>query len=349
MLKVGIIGLPNAGKSTLFNALIPKPKAKVAEHPFTTIEKNIGVVDVPDEILFQLAKIEHINTVTPTRVTFVDIAGLIKGAHEGEGLGNQFLHHIREVDLILHLVRFFHDKNVPHVHAEIDPEEDVDVVNEELILADLATLEKHLTKPKISDDESTLVKKLIDELNIGKLAREIELKPEEKKIAKQLNLLTIKKQLYVANIDLDDIKNPAKKLHNKEILSISAKLEAELSELPWTEKQRFLKEYGLAKTVKDHIIHETYNALEIATFYTIAKKKEAKAWPLKIGKTAFDAAAKIHTDFATHFVKVEMINAFELLRIGSWHQAHELGKIGLHGKEYVVQDKDVLEFKVSIK
>lgn len=349
MLKIGIVGLPNAGKSTLFNALIPKPKAAIGKHPFTTIEKNIGVVDVPDNTLFDLAKIEKIDKVTPTRITFVDIAGLIKGAHQGEGLGNQFLHHIREVDLILHLVRFFHDKNVPHVHPEIDPEEDVEIVNEELVLADLGTLEKHLEKPKISEDEKNLVKKLTEELNKGKLAREVELKPEEKKLVKLLNLLTIKKQLYVANIDLDDVKNPPKKINGQEILSICAKLEAELSDLPWVQKQRFLKEYGLAKTAKDHILHETYKALDIVTFYTIAKRTEARAWPLKKGRTALDAAAKIHSDFVSHFVKVEVVGSNELFHIGSWHNAHELGKITLHGKEYEVKDGDVLEFKVSIK
>ncbi|MBI3366340.1 DUF933 domain-containing protein [Candidatus Roizmanbacteria bacterium] len=308
MLKIGIIGLPNAGKSTLFNALIPKPKAAIGKHPFTTIEKNIGVVDVPDEMLFQLAKIEKINVVTPTRITFVDIAGLIKGAHQGEGLGNQFLHHIREVDLILHLVRFFHDENVPHVHIEVDPE-----------------------------------------LNKGKLARDVQLTDNEKNIVKALNLLTTKKQLYIANIDFDDVKNPPKKLKDQEILSICAKLEVELSDLPWTEQQRFLKEYRLIKTVKDHILHETYKALDIVTFYTIAKRTEARAWTLKKGKTALDAAAKIHSDFASHFVKVEVIKSNELQHIGSWHNAHELGKISLHGKEYIVLDGDVLEFKVSLK
>ena len=248
-------------------------------------------------------------------------------------------------------MRFFHDKNVSHVHAEIDPEEDVDIVNEELILADLAMLEKQLEKPedKVNKDEKKVIEKLIEELNKGNLAREVKLTDQEKLLIKPLNLLTRKRQLYIANIDLDDVKNPPKLLHNKEILSICAKLEAELSDLPWTEQQRFLKEYGLSKTAKDHIIQETYNALDIVTFYTIAKHTEARAWPLRSGKTALDAAYKIHSDFASHFVKVEMINAFELLRIGSWHEAHELGKIGLQGKEYVVQDKDVLEFKVSIK
>ena len=349
MLKIGIVGLPNAGKSTLFNALIPKPKAKIGEHPFTTIEKNIGVVDVPDETLFDLAKIENINKVTPTRITFVDIAGLIKGAHEGEGLGNQFLHHIREARLILHVVRFFHDKNVPHVHAEIDPEEDIEVVNEELILSDLTTLEKHLEKPNVSDEEKKAIKRLIGELNKGTMAREVVLTDSEKQFIRELNLLTTKKQLYVANIDLDDVKNPAKKLHENEVLSICAKLESELSDLPWTEQQKFLKEYGLKKTVKDHVIQETYRALDIVTFYTIAKRTEARSWYLRKGKTALDAAAKIHSDFASHFVKVEAIGSNELLHLGSWHNAHELGKIALHGKEYIVQDKDVLEFKVSIK
>lgn len=349
MLKVGIVGLPNAGKSTLFNALVVKPKAGVGQHPFTTIEKNIGVVDVLDETLFALAKAEKIDKVTPTRITFFDIAGLIKGAHLGDGLGNQFLHHIHEVDLILHVIRFFKDENVPHIHSQIDPEEDVDIVNEELLFADLSRLEKHIEKPTISEQEKIVVNKLIEALNKGTPAREVSLTSEEKTIAKSLDLLTMKRQLYVANIGVEDVKNPPKKLYDKDILSICAKLEADLSEMPWTEQQRFLKGYDLEKTAKEHIIKETYTALDIATFYTIAKHKEARAWPLRKGKTAIEAAAKIHTDFTTHFVKVEVINADQLFVLGTWQKAHELGKIGLHGKEYEVQNQDVLEFKVSIK
>jgi len=354
MLKIGIVGLPNAGKSTLFNALVMKPKAAVAIHPFTTIDKNLGVVEVPDETLFDLAKIENISKVTPTTITFVDIAGLIKNAHLGEGLGNQFLHHIREVDLILHLMRFFKNESIPHVHATIDPKEDIEIVNQELLFADLQTLENRLAKPSFAEasageKEKAVIKKFIEKLNQGVPANKIEVDEKEKEFIKQLNLLTMKKQLIVANIDEDEVNKPAKELNGQRLLSICAKLEADLSELPWVEQQRFLKEYGLEKTVKETIIKETYKALDIVTFYTIAKRTEARAWTLKKGKTALEAAAKIHTDFAANFVKVEAINTPELLLAGSWHKAHELGKVLLHGKDYLVQDKDVLEFKVSIK
>lgn len=349
MLKIGIIGLPNAGKSTLFNALVVKPKAGVGQYPFTTIEKNIGVVDVPDEMLFDLAKSEHIDKVTPTRITFTDIAGLIKGAHLGEGLGNQFLHHIHEVDLILHVIRFFKDENVPHIHEKIDPEEDIEIINEELLFSDITRLEKYLEKSAIKEAEKPVVQRLVAELNQGHSARDVSMTDEEKQIAKAFDLLTMQKQIYVANIGAEDIKNPPKKVFDKNVISICAKLEADLSEMPWIEQQRFLKGYDLEKTAKEHIIKEAYRALDIVTFYTIAKHTEARAWVLKKGRTALDAATKIHSDFAQYFVKVEAIHTSELSTFGSWQKAHEAGKIELHGKDYIVRDGDVLEFKVSIK
>lgn len=349
MLKVGIVGLPNAGKSTLFNTLVSHGKAQTAPYPFTTIDKNLGMVEVPDETLFKLAKVENIAKVSPVTIEFVDIAGLIKGAHLGEGLGNQFLHHIREVDLILHLVRFFKNKDVPHVHTEVDPEEDVEVVNEELLFADLETLKRRRDSPKNSEEEKTLIKKLIDNLDKGIPASKIELTDKELELSKPLNLLTFKQQLMVANIGEGDINNPPKQLKGKTILTISAKLESELSELPWVEQQKFLKEYGLTKSAKENIILESYRALNIITFYTIAKRQEARAWTLIKGSTALSAAGKIHTDFIKHFVKVEQINSQELIKTNSWHKAHELGKILIHGKDYLVQDQDVLEFKVATK
>ena len=369
-LKIGIVGLPNAGKSTLFNALVTKPKAGVAVHPFTTIDKNIGVVEVPDETLFQLAKIENIGKVTPATITFVDIAGLIKGAHQGEGLGNQFLHHIREVDLILHVVRFFKNENVSHVHSKIDPEEDMAIVNEELLLADLQTLAKRLDKPsfappspkslrrpskasegkgKVTPEERAVLRIVIDKLNQGNQASEIKLEDKDLEFIKTLNLLTLKKQMLLANIDEDEMMQPAKKIEGSEVLSIAAKFEADLNEYPWVEQQKILKDLGLKKTAKEQVIKTSYQALDNITFYTIAKKKEARAWPLRRGETALRASSKIHTDFAQHFIKVEAINAPELIKIGSWHKAHELGKIGVHGKDYLVQNQDVLEFKVALK
>lgn len=343
-LSVGIVGLPNVGKSTLFNALVTKPSAKVAAFPFTTIDKNIGVVNVPDETLYKLAVKEGIEKVTPATITFVDIAGLIKGANVGEGLGNQFLHHIREVDLILHVVRFFKDENVPHVHQKIDPEDDIEIVNDELLLSDISTLEKRLSDKKITPEEKEVLQKYREKLNQGILARDVSSTEEEKGIIAPLNLLTMKKQLLVANVSEDELKS------NPSMLSISARLEAELTEFPWTEQQKLLKELGLPKErAKEKIILAAYKALDRITFYTIAKRKEARAWTIQKGATALEAAGKVHTDFVKHFVKVEAINARELIKIGSWHKAHELGKIALHGRDYIVSDEDVLEFKVALK
>jgi len=349
MLRVGIVGLPNSGKSTLFNALVEKPKAHVGAYPFTTIDKNIGTVTVPDDVLFKIASLENIDKVTQATIEFVDIAGLIKGASLGEGLGNQFLHYIREVDLILHVLRYFQDKNIPHVHPKIDPEEDFVIVNEELILADLQTLERRLKIEKTAQEEKQVLEKIMKEMNQGKMAKDIFLSEKEKEILRPLNLLTAKKQLVVANIDEKDIQNHPKAVSSIPVIPICAKLEAELNTLPWVEQQRFLKAYGLSKSVKEKIIIESYKALDVITFYTIAKKKEARAWTLKKGKTAVEAAAKVHTDFAKNFVKVEVVSAKNLIEIGGWQKAKERGKIVLEGRDYQVKDGDVLEFKAAIK
>lgn len=350
MLKIGIVGLPNAGKSTLFNALVEKPKAQTAAHPFTTIDKNIGTVNVPDELLFKLASLENIGQVTQASITFIDIAGLIKGAHQGEGLGNQFLHHIREVDLILHVVRFFENPHVPHVHQKIDPEEDLKIVNEELILADLESLEKRLKKEKLAIEEKNLIQRLINQLNHGKMATSVltDFNEKEKTIIKSYHLLTAKKQIVVANIDEDDLNNLPTTINHTPLLPIAAKLEAELNELPWVEQQKILKELGLKKTAKNQIIKACYHHLDLITFYTIAKRKEARAWSIRNDATAIEAANKIHSDFAKYFVKVEVINAPELIKIGGWHKAKELGKVILEGRNYRVKNQDVLEFKISL-
>jgi len=346
--SIGIVGLPNVGKSTLFNALIEKPKAVVAAHPFTTIDKNIGVVNVPDDTLFQLAKVEKIDKVTPTTITFVDIAGLIKGANLGEGLGNQFLHHIREVDLILHLVRFFQDEKVSHVHGKINPEEDIAIVNEELLLADLQIMERKLKQEKITPEERIILKKCFDQLNQGVSFSHLTLNEKEKEFVTSLNLLIGKKQLVIANIGEEEITSPAKQINDQEVLSVCAQLEAELNELPWVEQQKFIKDVGMNISFKEKIIKESYRALDIITFYTIAKRTEARAWTLAKGKTAIDAAGKIHTDFAKNFIKVEVINAKDLIQIGGWNEAHRLGKIILHGKDYKMKDGEVVEFKVNV-
>lgn len=346
-LSVGIVGLPNAGKSTLFNALVSKHKAGVATHPFTTIDKNIGAVEVSDDLLFKLAKIENIAKVTPATITFVDIAGLIKGAHEGEGLGNQFLHHIREVQLVLHVVRFFTNENVPHVHDHIDPSDDLAVVEEELLLSDLDALKRRLSKEKVEPKEKVVIEKLIAELDKGTPARDVSLTGEEKALTKSLNLLTTKTQFLVANVDESQTTNLSETLDGKPVFPVCAKLEAELVDLPWVEQQQFLKEYGMKYAAKEAIIKACYEALDIITFYTIAKRKEARAWTIQKGSTSQVAAGAVHTDFVKHFIKAEVISAPELIATGSWHKAHEMGKVNLKGRDYIVQDKDVIEFKVG--
>lgn len=346
-LSVGIVGLPNAGKSTVFNALSTRFRAQVGEYPFTTIDKNIGVVNVPDDTLFELAKTENIEKVTPATIQLVDIAGLIKGAHEGEGLGNQFLHHIREVDVILHVLRFFKDENVPHVHSAIDPVDDIEIVNDELLLSDISQIGKRLTKEKVTFEEKEVLTRFMKALNQGELAREVEASDKDTEFIKSLNLLTLEKQVLLANIGEEDIKNPPKELEGKQILTICAKLESELADFPWTEQQRFLKEYGLSQSAKDKIIQAVYSALDVITFYTIAKHKEARAWTLRAGSTALRASSIIHTDFAKHFIKAEVISVNDLLSIGEWHKAKEQGKVRLEGKDYLVHDMDVIEFKIG--
>lgn len=354
MLKVGIVGLPNAGKSTLFNALVEKGKALTGKHPFTTIDKNIGVVPVPDSILTDLAKIANIQKTTPASISFVDIAGLVKGAHQGEGLGNQFLAHIREVDLILHVVRFFADETVPHIHPKIDPEEDAAIVETELLLSDIESLKKQEEKlkneKKSKENEKLLIlaKRLLEQLNAGKMVNELLFNEDEKELVKQFSLLTLKPMVYVANIDEKDLKKEPKKIDNKKTLTLCAKFEEELALLPWTEQRQFLKTYDLKESAIERVIQVCYQTLEVITFYTIAGGKEARAWTIKKGATAIEAAGKIHSDFAKHFVKAEIIPASLLLSIGSWHKAKEGGKISLVGRDHIISDKDVVEFKIAV-
>jgi GTP-binding protein YchF len=353
MLKIGIVGLPNAGKSTLFNALVEKGKAQTGKFPFTTIDKNMGVVPVPDSTLVDLAKMANIEKVTQTAITFVDIAGLVKNAHKGEGLGNQFLAHIREVDLILHVVRFFTDETVPHVHSKIDPSEDVAIVETELMLADVESLKKQLEKlkkdKKTKKDEKfiALAEKILPQLNSGKMAKDLVLSEEEKELTKLFHLLTFKPVIYIANVDEKDLKNPEKQIGDKPTLSLCAKFEEELALLPWMEQRQFLKTYELSQSAIESVIERCYHTLEIITFYTIAGGREARAWTIRKGATALEAAGKIHSDFAKHFIKAEIISAPLLLSIGSWAKAHEMGKVALVGRDRLVQDKDVTQFKVG--
>ncbi len=353
MLKTGIVGLPNAGKSTLFNALVEKGKAQTGKHPFTTIDKNMGVVPVPDSALVDLAKMAEIKKITQTTIGFVDIAGLVKNAHQGEGLGNQFLAHIREVDLILHVVRFFSDETVPHIHTKIDPQEDVAIVETELLLSDIASLKKQLEKlkkdKKTKEDEQleTLGQKILPPLNSGKMAKDIPLSKEEKELTKLFNLLTLKPVVYITNVDEKDLKNPEKLISDKPTLSLCAKFEEELALLPWTEQRQFLKTYELSRSAIESVIDRCYHALDIVTFYTIAGGKEARAWTIKKGTSTLEAAGKIHSDFAKHFIKAEIIPVNLLLSLGSWPKAQQLGKIALVGRDHIVADKDVIQFKIG--
>ena len=351
--SVGIVGLPNVGKSTLFKALTKK-QVNIANYPFCTIDPNVGVVAVPDDRLEKLAKIENSAKIVPTTIEFYDIAGLVKGAHEGEGLGNKFLSHIREVDAILEVVREFNDKNIIHVYSEINPKNDMEIVNLELIFADLSTLNKRIEDLE-GQTKSSHEKKILHSLDIfertqkkleeGRLANEMIFTDEEKDLLKPLNLLTIKPILYVLNVDEDKIKE--KKDPRENFLKISAKIEAELSELPSEEAKIYLQELGLEESGLDKIIKACYQKLNLITFIT-AGPIESKAWTCEKGARAPQAAGKIHTDFEKGFICAEIIYWQDLLKNGSYSVAKEKGLIRIEGKEYIMQDGDVAHFRFNL-
>lgn len=372
MLSIGIIGLPNAGKSTLFNALLGRELASVAKHPFTTIDKNTGVVSVPDKRFGKLAKIgaelakikpQEVQ-VTPTTVKLIDIAGLVKGAHKGEGLGNEFLGHIREVDAIVHVLRSF-NSGVPHVMGEIDPVRDLEIVEMELILKDLETINKVQSENRKSQNYSEKLKAVLDKVRKGLdnevMVKDQNLSEKEKEEIREIFLLTEKPVLYVLNVsedqltvhggkttvaDLDLVKKLKDKVNN--LLIVSAKLESELPQLAEDEAREYRDGFGIKKSSLDLIVTEGYKLLDLLTFFTIAKGKKVQAWSLKKGKTAFDAAARVHTDFARGFIKAEVIPYNDLARIGSWSKAEKMGKIKLVGKNYQFEDGGVIEFKFSV-
>lgn len=337
-LSIGIVGLPNVGKSTLFNALLKKQQAFVANYPFATIEPNIGIVPVPDERLNKLAEIEKSEKIVPATVKFVDIAGLVKGAAEGQGLGNKFLAHVRECNAICQVVRHFSNKEVVHISETPNPQSDFEVVNTELILADLQTLEKSKSKDQ---KLNSVIEKLKIELNKGKMARDVQLTDEEKELTVQLQLLTMKPMFTVANADED-------KLHEDygSAVSINAKLEAELASLSEDEQKEYLSSLGLKESGLERIIKKGYEILDLISFLT-AGEKEARAWTIKRGTTAQDASGTIHTDFIKNFIKAEVVSYNDFVQIGGWRKARELGKTRFEGRDYIVKDGDVIEFKIG--
>lgn len=350
--SVGIVGLPNVGKSTLFNALT-KQTAAASNFPFTTIDPNMGVISVPDDRIERLAKLEKSEKLVPTSIEFVDIAGLVKGASEGQGLGNKFLSHIREVDAIVQVVRFFESKDIIHVDGSVDPQRDMEVINLELMLADLSTVNKRIEglarEVKSGDKESTILKtaleKIKESLEIGKLAKTVQLTDEENKLVKQLQLLTMKPILYVAN--LHDTNLATDIFVSEKLLPIDIKIESELAELPDEERAEYMKELGIPESGLDKLARAAYKLLNLLTFFT-AGPKETKAWTVVKNTKAPQAAGVIHTDFEKGFIKAEIIAWDKLLEAGGYGPARDKGWLRIEGKEYVMQDGDVAHFRFNL-
>lgn len=352
--------MPNAGKSTLFNALLKRQVAEAANYPFTTIEPNIGVVPVPDERLEKLAQVVEKSEgvkppLVPAVVEFVDIAGLVKGASEGQGLGNKFLAHIREVHLICHVTRFFTDASVVHVAGEINPQRDRETIETELVLADLQTLNKQVEpfgfsqgKPlgkstKADFERWQVIGRLKEGLNRDKLASEVISDPEERELVRDLNLLTFKPMLQVANVSENDLSGAD---GNRQVLKISAKTEAELAALNPEEQQAYLKELGLTASGLDRLIRKAYEMLGLISFLT-AGVKEVRAWTIVRGTKAPQAAGTIHTDFAKKFIKADVVAFADFVNVGGWKKVREEGKVRSEGKEYEMREGEVVEFKVG--
>jgi GTP-binding protein YchF len=361
--KCGIVGLPNVGKSTLFNALTETAAAQAANYPFCTIEPNVGEVAVPDPRLEALAKLAKSEQIVPTRLTFVDIAGLVRGASKGEGLGNQFLANIREVDAVAHVVRCFENSDIAHVAGKIEPIADIETVETELMLADLESLERRVDglekKARGGDKEAKetldLVNRALVLLRAGKPARLVERKPEEERLFDQLGLLTSKRMLYVCNVDessaakgnaySQQVEARAKQ-EGAGCVVISAQIEAEIAVLPTDERTEYLADLGLKEPGLDRLIRAGYDLLNLVTFFT-AGPKEARAWTITRGTRGSQAAGVIHTDFERGFIRAETISYKDYVTLGGEAGARDAGKLRLEGKEYVVADGDVMHFRFA--
>ncbi len=363
-MKLGVVGLPNVGKSTLFNA-ITQAGAEIANYPFCTIEPNVGVVAVPDERLDKLAALYDSKKITPTYLKFVDIAGLVKGASRGEGLGNKFLSHIREVDAIVHVVRCFVDSNVTHVSDSIDPVSDMTTINLELVLADIETVNARLSKAinmqKTGDKkykiEAELLKRILAWLESENPVRTMEFDEDEQAMVDEMFLLTSKPVIYAANIAEDDLGKTENELvkkvidyaakENAETLVICAKVEEELSRLPADEKAMFLESYGIEESGLNRLVKKCYKLLHLVSYLT-AGEKETRAWTVTEGTKAPQAAGKIHSDFEKGFIRAEIVPYDVMLDMGGYNQAKERGKVRSEGKDYVIKDGDVVLFRFNV-
>lgn len=361
-LKIGIVGLPNVGKSTLFNALTKTKSADAQNYPFCTIDPNVGIVEVPDERLRQLAEVAKSEKILPTAIEFVDIAGLVAGASKGEGLGNKFLSHIRECNAIAHVVRVFDDPNILHVHGKIDPKSDREVIESELILSDVQTVENRLIKAngeaksggKEKKDYADLLQRILQALLQGTMASNLDLTEEEQLAIRDLHLLSAKPCVYVVNlheeelskINIEDFRVRLGLGPESKIVPICARVEEELGTFSNEEAQEYLSALGTDKTGLDNLIRSAYEALGLITYFTTGPK-ETRAWTVKKGATCPKAAGVIHTDFEKGFIKAEVVFWEDLVKCGSELKAKEAGRIRLEGKEYIVKDGDTMHFKFA--